>query len=155
MDETASLRWLFSVTFQRKRFYSVEKAKKEQKNAVHFSSWYMDDQKLYLYILVEYPAEIMLFPCNQFANQEPGTPEEIKEFVTARDVDAMLMEKVKVNGKDSSPVFQYLKVASGDTGPCTWNFKCKFLVRKDGTVEGRYGGYPLELEPKIKELLQQ
>ena len=63
------------------------------------------------------------------------------------------MEKTKVNGKDASPVFKYLKVASGDTGPCAWNFKCKFLVGKDGTVGGRFGGYPLELESKIKELL--
>lgn len=41
------------------------------------------------------------------------------------------MDKIKVNGGDSSPVYQYLKVASGDTGLITWNFaKVKSFQKK-------------------------
>ncbi len=64
------------------------------------------------------------------------------------------MDKIKVNGSDASPVFQFLKVASGDTSLITWNF-AKFLVRPDGTVAGRYGPKtnPMELAPEIEKLL--
>ena len=42
------------------------------------------------------------------------------------------MEKCKVNGSGSSPVFDFLKVQSG-TGGVMWNF-CKYLVAPDGTT---------------------
>lgn len=102
----------------------------------------------------------MAFPCNQFGFQEPGTNEEIKEFAAARNFpeppQGLLMDKIKVNGRSASPVFQYLKVASGDTSIITWNF-AKFLVKKDGTVHGRYGPKtnPLSLEPEIEALLKE
>ena len=66
----------------------------------------------------------------------------------------LLMDKIKVNGSSASPVFQYLKVASGDTGLISWNF-AKFLVTKQGTVHGRYGPKtnPCALEPEIEKLL--
>lgn len=67
----------------------------------------------------------MAFPCNQFGFQEPGTNDEIKAFAAARDFGdppELLMDKIKVNGSGTSPVFQFLKVASGDTGIITWNF---------------------------------
>lgn len=101
---------------------------------------------------------IMAFPCNQFGFQEPGTNEEIKKFAADRGFTGqgtMLMDKVRVNGSGASPVFQFLKVASGDTGPIGWNF-AKFLVRKDGTVYGRFGVrmLPSELVPQIEECLQ-
>ncbi|PRW39381.1 Cation efflux system related [Chlorella sorokiniana] len=100
---------------------------------------------------------IMAFPCNQFGFQEPGTNAEIKKFAADRGFTGegtLLMDKVKVNGAAASPVFQFLKVASGDTGPIMWNF-AKFLVRKNGTVYGRFGvrTLPSELIPQIEECL--
>ena len=80
----------------------------------------------------------MAFPCNQFGFQEPGSNEQIKKFAQDRNFHGLLMDKIKVNGGEASPVFNYLKVASGDTGLISWNF-AKFLVKKDGTVHGRYG----------------
>ena len=59
---------------------------------------------------------IVAFPCNQFGFQEPGSNEEIKAFAAARgfgDPPELLMDKVCVNGSEASPIFQYLKVASG------------------------------------------
>lgn len=97
---------------------------------------------------------IMAFPCNQFGFQEPGTNEEIKKFAADRGFKGLLMDKINVNGSATSPVYSYLKVASGDTGPILWNF-AKFIVRRDGTVFGRFGPRtnPCALEPQLQECL--
>jgi glutathione peroxidase len=64
------------------------------------------------------------------------------------------MDKVDVNGASASPVYNFLKVAAGDTSDIGWNFG-KFLVRPDGTVFGRYAPTtgPLSLEKYIVELI--
>jgi hypothetical protein len=36
------------------------------------------------------------FPCNQFGGQEPGTPEEIEQFVARYNVTFPIMSKVTV-----------------------------------------------------------
>ncbi|KAG2435399.1 hypothetical protein HXX76_007471 [Chlamydomonas incerta] len=111
-------------------------------------------------LLGKYPATdltIVAFPCNQFGGQEPGTNAEIKAFAAARGFSgagALLMDKVDVNGANTSPVYNFLKVASGDTSDIGWNFG-KFLVRPDGTVYGRYAPTtgPMALEKYIVELI--
>ncbi|KAL4537204.1 hypothetical protein Ndes2437B_g08352 [Nannochloris sp. 'desiccata'] len=99
---------------------------------------------------------IQAFPCNQFGFQEPGTNEEIKAFAAARGFTGILMDKINVNGKNASPVFDFLKVGANDTSLIGWNF-AKFLVRKDGSVAGRFSPKtnPMELETQIEELLKQ
>jgi len=66
------------------------------------------------------------------------------------------MDKIAVNGKNASPVFEFLKVGANDTSLIGWNF-AKFLVKKDGSVAGRFSPQtnPMELETKIQELLKQ
>ncbi|MDP6244546.1 MAG: glutathione peroxidase, partial [Myxococcota bacterium] len=60
--------------------------------------------------------EILAFPCNQFAGQEPGGEAEIREFCTANyDVTFPLFAKVDVNGDDRSPLYAWL--TSEDTAP--------------------------------------
>jgi len=51
------------------------------------------------------------FPCNQFADLEPGTNEEISAFmkVTYPFVTFPICEKVDVNGKNEHPVYTGLK----------------------------------------------
>jgi glutathione peroxidase-family protein len=74
-------------------------------------------------------------PCNQFGEQEPGSPEEIKTFAeTKYDVDFTLLEKQDVNGAGRSPLYQFLVGDGPDIG---WNFG-KFLVGRDGSVVGRF-----------------
>ncbi|HIK45299.1 MAG TPA: glutathione peroxidase [Leptolyngbyaceae cyanobacterium M65_K2018_010] len=74
-------------------------------------------------------------PCNQFGAQEPGTPEEIKEFTkTKYDVEFTLLEKQDVNGPNRSPLYQFLVGDGPDIG---WNFG-KFLVGRDGEVVARF-----------------
>jgi len=55
---------------------------------------------------------IQAYPSSEFGGQEFNENEKIAEFVKARGFtgpNAMLMDKVKVNGGNSSPVFKFLK----------------------------------------------
>ena len=80
---------------------------------------------------------VLGFPCNQFAGQEPGDAEDIKEFCSMTyGVSFPLMEKVKVNGRHRHPLYAELtKVtdAAGKAGRVKWNFE-KFVVLPDGEV---------------------
>ena len=75
------------------------------------------------------------FPCNQFAGQEPGSSEDIKEFCSMTyGVTFPLMEKVKVNGRHRHPLYAELtKVpdAAGKAGRVKWKFE-KLNVLPDG-----------------------
>lgn len=75
---------------------------------------------------------ILGFPCNDFGNQEPGTPQEIQNFCTSKyKVTFPLFDKVAIKGKDPSPVYANLIAQSKETP--SWNF-CKYLVGKNGKV---------------------
>jgi glutathione peroxidase len=102
--------------------------------------------------------EILGFPCNQFGGQEPGNEEEIQKFCKLNyDVTFPLFAKIDVNGKDASPLYDFLKTnAKGILGSeaIKWNFT-KFLVDKQGHVLHRYAPAttPEELEKDIVEAL--
>lgn len=98
--------------------------------------------------------EVLAFPCNQFGAQEPGSPAQIKDFVSKYGVSFKMMEKVDVNGPKTHPVWAYLKSAC-DTcgGDVTWNFKAKFIVDKNGNVVQRNGNPPAASETLIQQLL--
>ncbi|CAG9761744.1 unnamed protein product [Ceutorhynchus assimilis] len=83
---------------------------------------------------------ILAFPCNQFGGQEPGTNEEICEFVAKKNVNFDMFDKVNVNGDEAHPLFKYLKHKQGGTlGKfIKWNFT-KFIVDKNGQPVERYG----------------
>jgi len=80
---------------------------------------------------------VLGIPCNQFGEQEPGSPEEIKTFCsTTYGVTFPMMEKIDVNGDDRHPIYAELtEVADseGHSGDIRWNFE-KFLIAPDGTV---------------------
>ncbi|MFN8171693.1 MAG: glutathione peroxidase [Candidatus Nanopelagicales bacterium] len=97
------------------------------------------------------------FPCDQFANQEPGDDEQIEEFCRVNHgVTFPLSTKVDVNGDETSPVFAFLKErASGILGSrIKWNFT-KFLVAPDGRTVTRYAPAtkPAEIVDDIEKLL--
>lgn len=74
-----------------------------------FTVQYKDLQKLYERYR-DQGFEILGFPCNQFKEQEPGTSGDIKQFCSINyGVTFPLFEKINVNGKDASPLYQYLK----------------------------------------------
>lgn len=104
--------------------------------------------------------EVLGFPCNQFLEQEPGTHEEIKNFCSVNfGVNFPLFAKIDVNGKNTHPLYRYLKQeASGLLGSeaIKWNFT-KFLVDKEGKVIQRYAPStkPSSIENDVKELLKK
>lgn len=100
---------------------------------------------------------ILGFPCNQFLSQEPGTEEQIKNFcITSFGVEFDMFEKIDVNGKNTHPLYRYLKEKAGGimTDDIKWNFT-KFLVDRDGNVLKRYAPStkPKDIEEDIKKLL--
>ncbi|PHS38763.1 MAG: glutathione peroxidase [Sulfurovum sp.] len=104
--------------------------------------------------------EILGFPCNQFKNQEPGSPEEIQNFCKVNfGVTFPLFAKIDVNGEHTHPLYVYLKKqAPGFLGTesIKWNFT-KFLIDKKGSVIERYGSStkPKEIAKDIEKLLKQ
>ena len=107
--------------------------------------------------------EILDFPCNQFANQAPGTEEEIHQFCTLKfGTEFPQFAKIDVNGENADPLFVYLATekpfegfgkgikslalkkfsdinnkAFGDKAYIGWNFT-KFLVDRSGNVVARF-----------------
>ena len=97
------------------------------------------------------------FPCNQFANQDPGTDSEIEGFCRMNyGVTFQIMKKVDVNGKEAHPIIKYLRSQTkgllGDR--VKWNFT-KFLVSRDGKIIKRFGPaiVPAKLESEIEKML--
>jgi glutathione peroxidase len=80
-------------------------------------------------------------PCNQFAGQEPGTPEEIVSFcATTYGTSFPITEKLEVNGRRSHPLYSWLTTApdqDGESGEVQWNFE-KFLVAPSRQVVARF-----------------
>ena len=107
--------------------------------------------------------EILDFPCNQFANQAPGTEDEIHEFCKMKfGTKFPQFSKIDVNGDSAEPLFAYLagqkpfegfgkglkNVALekftnannkkfGDKAYIKWNFT-KFLIDREGNVVARF-----------------
>ena len=107
--------------------------------------------------------EILDFPCNQFANQAPGSEDEIHKFCTVKfGTEFPQFAKIEVNGENADPLFAYLagekpftgfgkglknaamsrfadmnNKAFGDKAYIKWNFT-KFLVDREGRVVARF-----------------
>jgi glutathione peroxidase len=80
-------------------------------------------------------------PCNQFAGQEPGTPEEIQTFCsTTYGATFPMTAKLEVNGQRRHPLYEWLTStpdADGRAGDVEWNFE-KFLVSPAREVVARF-----------------
>lgn len=100
--------------------------------------------------------QILGFPCNQFASQEPGKPQQIREFVNNYGVEFQMFEKIRVNPPNAHPLYKFLKrEKSGFLGGLIkWNFT-KFIIDKEGKVVMRLGPKTSmkSREEKICELL--
>jgi glutathione peroxidase len=96
---------------------------------------------------------VLGFPCNQFGQQEPGTPDEIGQFCeTNYGVTFPMFEKIEVNGEGQHPLYEQLTKtadAEGHSGDIRWNFE-KFLVSRQGEVLARFS--PM-VEPEAPELV--
>lgn len=92
-------------------------------------------------------------PCNQFAGEEPGTPEDITTFCSATyGVTFPMLAKTEVNGPRRHPLYAALTAtpdADGTAGDVQWNFE-KFLLAPDREVVARFRP---EVEPESAAVL--
>ncbi len=81
---------------------------------------------------------ILGFPANNFANQEPLSASEIREFCSANyGVTFRMMEKISVKGDDMHPLYQWLTLKSKNgvlDSEVQWNFQ-KYLVDENGKLD--------------------
>jgi len=81
------------------------------------------------------------FPSNEFGGQDPGSNDQIASYCQLNyGVSFPMMAKVKVNGGEAHPLWQWLKGEKPGllgTQGIKWNFT-KFLVGRDGQVIARY-----------------
>lgn len=98
--------------------------------------------------------EIIGFPCNQFASQDPGTNDEIKSFCQLNyGVTFPMMSKIEVNGENEEPLYTFLKNEKGGLlgKAIKWNFT-KFLIDREGNVVKRFAP---SVQPKdIKKVIE-
>ncbi len=96
---------------------------------------------------------ILGFPCNQFANQEPGDEKSISEGCLLNyGVTFPMFSKIDVNGEDAHEIYNYLKKELKGTfgGKIKWNFT-KFLIDKNGKPVKRFS--PTTKPEKIDDYL--
>jgi glutathione peroxidase len=101
---------------------------------------------------------VLGFPCNQFGQQEPGSPEEIETFCsTSYGVTFPLFEKIDVNGEARHPLYEQLTEqtdAEGKAGDIQWNFE-KFLVSPEGEVVARFRPMTEPAAPELVGAVEQ
>ena len=74
--------------------------------------------------------QILAFPCNDFANQEPSSNSEIKEFCDCNyGVMFGIFEKIKIRGNNPHSLYNYLE-AKGFPVMRPGGFKAKLLMLK-------------------------
>lgn len=100
---------------------------------------------------------ILGFPCNQFANQEPGDEKSIAEGCLLNyGVTFPMFSKIDVNGDGAHEIFKYLKkeLPGFLGGRIKWNFT-KFLMDKNGKPLKRFSPSttPEAIEKFLKKLL--
>lgn len=83
---------------------------------------------------------VLGFPCNQFANQEPGDEKSISEGCMINyGVTFPMFSKIEVNGENAHPMYKYLKKELKGTlsSRIKWNFT-KFLIDTEGKPVKRF-----------------
>jgi len=98
---------------------------------------------------------ILGFPCNQFANQEPGDEKSILEgCVINYGVTFQMFSKVDVNDENAHPIFKYLTKELRDIigSNIKWNFT-KFLINSEGKPIKRFS--PTTKPEKIDSYLSK
>lgn len=143
-----------------------------------FTPQYAELQEMYNE-LHESGFEILDFPCNQFADQAPGSDEEIHDFCTGRfGITFPQYSKIDVNGANAIPLYKWITENTkfeGFSGPMgvilkpivkkmdkdyknngniKWNFT-KILINKEGEIVARFEPTAdvKMIAEKVKEIL--
>ena len=100
---------------------------------------------------------IVGIPANNFAQQEPGTNEEIKTFCSRKyNVSFPMMSKVSVKGDDQIALYHFLTDASTDpqfAGDIKWNFT-KFLFGRNGQPVARFEPATTPDSPQVTSAIE-
>lgn len=96
---------------------------------------------------------VLGFPSNDFADEEPGSNEEIVEFCRANwGVRFPMFAKLHVSGPEQHPLYRHLTGLPGPFGgPIEGSFQ-KFLIARDGRVVDRLAP---RIEPLSEELVKK
>ena len=82
---------------------------------------------------------VLGFPSNDFANQEPGSEEQIQKFCRLTySVEFPMFEKTHVKKGQADPLYQRLAEEAG--GYPKWNFY-KYLIGRDGKVVDYFSSF--------------
>ena len=96
-------------------------------------------------------------PANNFAQQEPGTNEEIKKFCSNKyNVTFPMMAKVSVLGDDETPLYRFLTDKSANPqvgGDIKWNFT-KFLFDRNGQPVARFEPATTPDSPEVQSAIE-
>ena len=100
-----------------------------------YTSQYSDLQNLYS--TKSDKIEIIGIPCNDFGRQEPGTPEEIKNFCSTNyGVTFTITEKSKIKSYPTSEIYKWLsnpELNGWNSTLPSWNF-CKYIIDEKGNL---------------------
>jgi len=99
---------------------------------------------------------VLGLPCNQFAGQEPGSEDEIREFCSLNyGVTFPLGSKLEVNGPERHPLYRLLAGEGAEfPGDISWNFE-KFLVGRDGRVLARFSPRTTPDDPVLRQAIEK
>jgi len=101
--------------------------------------------------------EVLAFPSNDFAGQEPLDGEDLKQFCMIKyEAQYPIFDKVHVKGKKAAPIFEFLskKSLNGKVNSVPkWNFH-KYLVDKEGQVVDYYYSITSPTSRKIKRKVE-
>ena len=124
--------------------------------------------------------DVLGFPSNNFAGQEPGSNQEIQKFCdTNYEISFPMFEKIEVAGSSVNPLYQslieaqpvartkdtgfranldgFLAASGAKTNPppqILWNFE-KFLVNRRGQVVDRFSPDTLPGDPVIVQAIER
>ncbi len=120
--------------------------------------------------------DVLGFPTNDFAGQEPGTNEEIQKFCDlSYNISFPMFEKVTATGSAKHPLYAMLTELQpvartadpefknklrgygmnvNDAPELTWNFE-KFLVNRRGQVVARYAPDTLPTDPALIQAIER
>ena len=88
------------------------------------------------------------FPSNEFAGQEPGTEDQIRDYCRLTyGVKFPMFAKTRVIGPDAEPLYHHLASVTGKAP--RWNFH-KYLLDRQGRV---VASFPSQVEPRDPRLI--
>lgn len=101
--------------------------------------------------------EILAFPSNDFAGQEPLDGEAIHQFcVTKYSASYPIFDKIHVKGKNADPLFEFFsnkKLNGKFSSKPRWNFH-KYLVDREGKVVDYFYAITKPTSAKIKRSIK-